>query len=283
MGTVKDCVVTRTAGKRSSGDLSSPDTSPDTWRGSVASLDAVLRPVREGNTFEEAVQRILQAIKLGAVTEGERLPAERELARRLGISRVTLREALRALTDAGYVESRRGRSGGTFITYRPDDHPADEVMGPSERVDGRVRSGPHDEADHVGDVLALRQVLEPGAAQLAAERLLDHEARTNLTTRLAEVPTGGSREAHRLVDARLHLAVAEATGSASLIAAVADVQMSLGDLLATIPVLETNIDHSHHQHRQIVAAILDNDPSAARRRMRAHVDATAALLLGFLE
>src|SRR5919106_4893134 len=110
-----------------------------TWPGTVASLDAVLRPVREGNAFEEAVQRILQAIKLGAVTAGERLPAERDLAKRLGISRVTLREALRALIDAGYVESRRGRSGGTFVTYRPDEHvddaPVTAHVDPRERLD----------------------------------------------------------------------------------------------------------------------------------------------------
>lgn len=242
---------------------------PPERRGSVASLDAVLRPVREGNAFEEAVQRILQAIKLGAATAGERLPAERDLAKRLGISRVTLREALRALTDAGYVESRRGRSGGTFVTYRPDEHHMAEP-------------GRHDGVEHLDDVLALRRALEPGVAELAAERSSDTTARANLTARLAEVPTDASREAHRLADARLHLAIAETTGAASLIAAVADVQMSLGDLLETMPVLPTNIEHSQRQHEQIVAAILAGDPRLARDRMRVHVEATGALLHGFL-
>src|SRR6266487_1521457 len=58
--------------------------------GSSIAQEAVFRPVRSGNAFEEAVERILQAIKLGVVTYGERLPAERELARRLAVSRVTL-------------------------------------------------------------------------------------------------------------------------------------------------------------------------------------------------
>jgi DNA-binding FadR family transcriptional regulator len=58
--------------------------------------------------------------------------------------------------------------------------------------------------------------------------------------------------------------------------------MSLGDLLAAIPVLKANIEHSHGQHTAVVEAILAGDPEAAREHMRAHVEATAALLHGFL-
>jgi GntR family transcriptional regulator, L-lactate dehydrogenase operon regulator len=59
--------------------------------------EAVFRPVREGNAFEETVERLLQAIRLAVVVSGERLPAERGLAGRFRVSRVTLREAIRAL------------------------------------------------------------------------------------------------------------------------------------------------------------------------------------------
>ena len=80
-------------------------------------LTGVLRPVREGNAFEETVERLLTVIKLGMVGPGEKFPPERELAAQLGISRLTLREAIRELSEAGYVSSRRGRLGGTFVTY----------------------------------------------------------------------------------------------------------------------------------------------------------------------
>src|SRR5512132_1788780 len=86
-------------------------------------VDVVFRPIRTGNAFEEAVERVLHAIKLGVVTAGERLPPERDLAVRLGVSRVTLREAIKVLEQAGYVESVRGRSGGTFVTYRATPGP----------------------------------------------------------------------------------------------------------------------------------------------------------------
>src|SRR5438874_9112974 len=91
-------------------------TDSDVRTSTLASAgDALFRPVRTGNAFEETVERLLQAIRLGVAGPGERLPAERELANRLNISRVTLREAIRALQESGYVESRRGRYGGTFV------------------------------------------------------------------------------------------------------------------------------------------------------------------------
>ena len=80
---------------------------------------AVFRPLRSGNAFEETVERLLQAVRQGVVNPGERLPAERELAVRLGVSRVTLREAIGSLREAGYLCSRRGRGGGTFVVARP--------------------------------------------------------------------------------------------------------------------------------------------------------------------
>ena len=79
----------------------------------------LLRPVKERSTFEETFERLATAIRLGLVGSGERLPPERELAAQLRVSRMTLREALQALAQAGYLESRRGRSGGTVVVYDP--------------------------------------------------------------------------------------------------------------------------------------------------------------------
>ena len=78
----------------------------------------LIRPVRHGNAFEETIERLLQNIKLGLFGVGDKLPAERELSELLGVSRATLRDALAELQKAGYVEVRRGRSGGTYVSAR---------------------------------------------------------------------------------------------------------------------------------------------------------------------
>src|ERR1700712_4869339 len=78
--------------------------------------EAVFRPVRNGNAFEDTVPPLLQTVRLGLVAPGEALPSERDLAARFSVSRDTVREAIRELAEAGYLVSRRGRYGGTFVT-----------------------------------------------------------------------------------------------------------------------------------------------------------------------
>src|ERR1700733_16304045 len=77
---------------------------------------ALFRPVRSGNAFEDTVARLLQTIRLGIVAPGEALPPERDLAARFSVSRDTVREAIRELADAGFLVSKRGRYGGTFVS-----------------------------------------------------------------------------------------------------------------------------------------------------------------------
>jgi DNA-binding FadR family transcriptional regulator len=129
-------------------------------------LTGVLRPVRQGNAFEETVERLLTVIKLGLLGPGQRFPPERELAAQLGISRLTLRDAIRELQQAGYVESRRGRFGGTFITYRP---PAPDT--------GELLRLAREDGDKLTDALTFRLALETGAAEVLATLLGQRQAR----------------------------------------------------------------------------------------------------------
>jgi DNA-binding FadR family transcriptional regulator len=243
-------------------------------------LTAVLGPVRSQNAFEETVERLLAVIKLGVVGPGERFPAERELAALLGVSRITLREAIGDLRNAGYVESRRGRFGGTFVTYTP---PA-----PS-RVE--LRRIAVEDADKINDALTFRMAVETGAAQIlaqAGDRDGDGrggggaQVRDALLARLSAV-NGASPEDYRRMDTLFHLAIAELTGSSLLAVACADARVRLNDLLNAIPVLQHNIDHTAAQHTAIVEAILAGDPRRAQQAVAEHLDGTAALLRGFLE
>ena len=80
---------------------------------------AVFEPVQTATTFEETVERLGTAIRLGLLAPGERLPPERDLADQLGIARSTLRQALTALTESGHLIALRGRGGGTFVSAAP--------------------------------------------------------------------------------------------------------------------------------------------------------------------
>ncbi|AQS70478.1 GntR family transcriptional regulator [Streptomyces pactum] len=233
-------------------------------------LAPVLRTVRAGNGFEEALEQILQVVRLGLVSGGERLPAERELAERLGISRVTLREVLRVLQDQGLVEARRGRYGGTFVLPRADAGGEDELRRRVAGVD-------------LEDVLRFREVLEVGAAGLcAAHGPADADAGA---ARLREA-LAGTRDAplaeYRRLDTRLHLTLAGLCGSPALAAQYAAVRATLNDLLDCIPLLVRNLEHSQRQHTALVEAVLDGDADGAREIAREHCAGTAALLRGFL-
>ncbi|MEV0825701.1 FadR/GntR family transcriptional regulator [Nonomuraea rubra] len=231
----------------------------------------VLRPVRAGNAFEETVERLLQAIKLGVVPPGHKLPPERELAVQLGISRVTLREAIRALSDAGYLDVRRGRYGGAFVTYVPPKPDAGDLrqavneMGMAE----------------LSDALTFRLAVECGAAQVLATTELPEDRRAVLTRRLADLNEAGLDDYRRL-DTAFHLSIAELTGSTLLATTCADARSRVSDLLNAIPMLQVNLDHAAVQHQAIVDAILAADPEAARRAVAEHLEGTAALLRAFL-
>lgn len=229
--------------------------------------EAILRPVRGGNAYEETIERLLTAIKLGLVGDGERLPSEREMAARLSISRMTLRDAIRSLREAGYVESRHGRLGGTFVTYRPRARSARE----SRQVTPQ----------ELTDVLSFRAAIELGTVAIATSRTTTRAERAHLSGCLDRA-SAASLSTYRREDSRLHLALVELTGSPSLVAAAADARMRLNDLLDAIPILEANLSHANEQHRRIVRAVLRRAPDAARRAMAEHLEGTASLLRGFL-
>jgi DNA-binding FadR family transcriptional regulator len=235
---------------------------------------AVLRPVRSGNTFEETVEKVLQLIRLGLVPVGDRLPPERELADRLQISRVTLREALKVLQDTGVLEVRRGRYGGAFV-LAPAPTPAAAGGGAA------LRRRAEQLGDRLEDTLLFRQVLELGAAELCAARRPQGAEAERLRLLLAE--TGAATlEEYRRLDTRLHLAIAELSGSASVAAQYAAVRATVNELLDCIPLLTPNLQHSQRQHEELIDAILTGDAARARNAMREHLAGTAALLRGFL-
>lgn len=226
---------------------------------------AVYRPVRQGNALEDTVARLVQTVRLGVIGPGESLPPERELAALYGVSRDTVREAIRELADAGFLQSRRGRYGGTFL--------ADPLPRPAEP--------PAVDAAELDDVLGMRRVLEAGAARAAATRALDPAGRDGLWARHEAAAAAGAGE-YRRADTLLHLTIAELAGIPSLVPLVVDNRARINAWLDTFPLLPRNIEHSNAQHERIVTAILAGRADAASAAVLDHLAGSEALLRGFL-
>ena len=233
--------------------------------------EVVLRPVRGHHAFEACVEQLATAIRLGVYPRGTTLPSERELSERLTVSRATLREAMAALRQAGLVETTRGRSGGTVVTLKPRT--------PSGRAAARITPA---KRRAWLDALEFGRVVEPGAAQLAAQLRPTGVRREQLEQAHTEVAEARKPAAHRQADSRFHLTVAALSDSPRLVEAVTSVQAVLHEMLLAIPVLDANIAHSDRQHSRVVSAILAGRPDRARRAMEEHCDDTAALLRGLV-
>jgi DNA-binding FadR family transcriptional regulator len=230
-----------------------------------AATEAVFKPVRPPTTFEETVERLGTAIRLGLLPARSRLPAERDLAGQLGISRSTLRQALTALVQSGHLVAHRGRRGGTFVAEKP---PLAES-----------------EAEPLGEqawaVLDYRVAIETGATILAAERAESGQL-GRLDELVAKMAEASDFEDYRRADMRFHIGIAEAARSPRLVAAMTEVQGQMSDLIALIAHPEAVLTHSNDQHRRLVGLLRNGDAVGAARLVRDHIEGTEHILAGLI-
>ena len=229
-----------------------------------AALSAVFEPVAPLTTFEETVDRLGTAIRLGILPPGTRLPSERELADQLDISRSTLRQAITTLVQSGHLHSVRGRGGGTFVALEPPLARAGERLRPDWR-----------------EVLDLRLALETGAATLAASRA-DPATLEQMRECVALMASQPEFDDYRRADIRFHIGVAEASYSPRLVTAMTEVQGQMSDLIARIAHPDEVLRSSNEQHRRLVALLRRRDVGNAVRLMREHMDGTEHILAGLL-
>ncbi len=232
----------------------------------AASLEAVFAPVRSQTAFEETVERLGTAIRLGLLMPGARLPPERDLCEKLGIARSTLRQALVALGQSGHLRAVRGRGGGTFVA---------NPLPPAEPPSPAVLAAWHDICDK-------RMAIEIGVAVLAAERA-GADALDRLESFVEAIDSAPEDfGAYRQLDVRLHVGLAEATGSARLVSAVTEVQGEMTGLISLIAHPPEVLASSNAQHRRLLAALRDHDEVRAAREMAEHVRGTEHILGGLL-
>jgi GntR family transcriptional regulator, transcriptional repressor for pyruvate dehydrogenase complex len=230
------------------------------------STQTVFAPFQSQTAFEETLERLGTAIKLGLLEPGARLPAERELCRQLGISRSTLRQALTALVQSCHLYAARGRSGGTFVAESPP---------PAEAPSAALLTGWREACDQ-------RLAVELAVAVLAAERA-DPAALAPLDECVSAMDeTLEDFAAFRQADVRWHVGLAEAADSPRLVAAMTEAQGQMSDLIAYIAHPPELLAWTNQQHAKMLSAVRKRDSDRAMRIMAEHLKGTEHVLAGLL-
>jgi len=216
------------------------------------------KQVKHIRIADQVTDELQDWFRSGELTAGMRLPPERELAARFGVSRTSLRDALRRLELLGYLDARQG--DGTYVRV-----PGAEAM--SQPFRNLVSTLPQNAAD----LLEFRSLLEPEVAALAAAHLTQ-EARLELTRSL-ERQQALPAQSPRLVreDALFHDALARAAGNT----VVLRVLETLRDLLHDVRTVALPAAGPHRtvaEHERVVLAVLAQDQERARQAMREHLE-----------
>lgn len=214
---------------------------------------------------DRIAQELEQSIIDGSLSPGERLPAERQLAERLGVSRPSLREAIQKLASKGLLHSRQG--GGTYVTAGRQDSVADPLMEMLLR---------HPDARY--DVLEVRHALEGQAAYYAALRATDDDRQRirDKFNHMIQLRSGDSEPvAEARADADFHLSIAEASHNIVLLHLMRSLfsvlQRSIEhnlDKLYTIPKVSKPLCS---QHEQLMLAVVEGAPEKARQAAQKHL------------
>ncbi|MEI5583508.1 MULTISPECIES: FadR/GntR family transcriptional regulator [unclassified Agromyces] len=231
-----------------------------------AARAVIFSPLEGAGRAELVEQRLTDAIVSGVLHDGERLPSEADLAKRLGVALVTAREALVALRHKGLVRTRRGRDGGSFVTYDRDTSARllDERLRATSRIELR------DLSLHVAAIAGM-------AAEVAADRasdddvqsLVEIDARADLST------PGGARRAV----SRFQLEVAAVSQSPRLVHEELRLQAESGSFLWLCLRRQEYRDRSRESRLEVIDAIRAADAPSARRATVGHITSCVEWLI----
>lgn len=217
-----------------------------------------LQSVESRRLYRQIADQLSQLIRRGDFRAGDRLPAERELAEQLGVSRPTVREALIALEVEGIVEVRGG--SGVFVLDRA-----------RPRGDGASSTPPPGPFD----LIQARWLIESECAFLAASHATPAQLQ-RLKDALDEMRAARTHSPQATAaDQRFHLGIAEASGNAALLLVVQQLwELRTGTLYTQMESHFTGEEIwrlAVAEHAELLTAITQRDPAAARRAMRTHM------------
>jgi GntR family transcriptional repressor for pyruvate dehydrogenase complex len=215
---------------------------------------------------DDVVDRLVTAVALGVYVPSQQLPTERELASMLGVSRTSVREALKQLTDTGYLEVRRGRNGGYFVL-------AD--WGPMSAEHVRRHLVPNwDEFEKLFDA---RTLIEPLIARTAAERCLPSDAEA-ITAALRAYLEAADHDASRRADSSLHRSIAEAAHNPILVELSVDLRTRVSLNLGAEPYSDEVRHTAIQQHQALVSAVIGGRADEAAEIAAQHFTLSETLI-----
>lgn len=231
----------------------------------MPSEPASFAPIRPVRASSDVIAQIRRAIMTGQYRLGDRLPTEREMAHQFGVSRVTVRDALRALEANGLVRVKVGGQGGPYVSA-PDIALLSDSIGTHLHLRGTTFQ----------DLAEARQALETTAAQLAAQRATaaDLDALEAAIQGPMRPPHAGDTAASSL---DFHTALVIASHNQALLAMFratrALIQQAFDQLHAQQPDMA---DAARQSHGELYAAIVERDAERAGALMRQHLEDFAA-------
>jgi GntR family transcriptional repressor for pyruvate dehydrogenase complex len=215
--------------------------------------------IQSSRLYEQIVQQIQESVINGTLTEGDKLPAERELALQFGVSRTAVREAIKALQEKGLVEALPGR--GTFITSGKSNQMR-------QSVDRILRS---DQTGGPSWLVEFREIVEPEIAALAATRA-DKESIASMREALAVMKSSMTNcDAYIEADLDFHLELAEAAANPLILSLIDSVVGLLRDQRTTTFFVKDGPARGQFHHEKILDAVERHDANAAREAMHAHM------------
>ncbi|KDR94047.1 transcriptional regulator, GntR family [Peptoclostridium litorale DSM 5388] len=220
-------------------------------------------PIKNKKLYEQVIEQIQNMIMNGQLKRGDKLPSERELAETLGVSRTSIREALRALEILGVIESRQGE--GNFIN-------------------GSIKSGFFEQLSIVFrldegsslDVLDLRKIIEVEAAGLAAARITDKQS-DELGKLIDEFEKAKNNEVESArLDKEIHYKIASITGNKLIVNLLETISSLMESFIKDARQKIQEKDETRmilvKQHKMICSAIMERNVEKSMKAMKEHLD-----------
>lgn len=209
--------------------------------------------------YLKVVEIIQREIALGRILSGEKLPAERQFAKQLGVARETVRQALRVLEESGVVRVKRGASGGAFVC---------EVQLSQAEVRSILRS----QSDEILQLIDFRVILERAAASALAKSH-SQEIIDEIDSAILNLENATTLSESRSADTAFHLAIARGTKNSFLLKAIEDARVRMFQPVDAFQ-MEFVKKSSLEAHRGIRHAIAQGNGPKAEQLMKAHLDLT---------